>query len=205
MIPFRLQIILTFLLTQSISFSISAQSWEFKKEKEGIKLYTLKETGKSLKAYKGVTDIHAPAEKIFTLLENVNDTDWGDKDVTVVKVLLYEKNKRAQYYIVYDLPWPVADRDLCVDVKVTIDPITGISKIAASQLAGMIPEDKELVRIKEYRQTWTVIPAGKELTHVELEGYADPSGSVPDWLTNMLIVDSPLKVISEVKHRMEKK
>jgi len=202
---FWIQFIFVFFLTLLISWSLGAQSWNFSKEKDGIKLFTRKETGKSLKSYKGVTDINAPAEKVFALIENVNNTDWWDKNLTQIKVLLYEKNKRAQYYLVYDLPWPVTDRDLCVNVTVTIDPVTGEGKIAAVPLPGVTPEHHDMIRIKEYKQTWTVTPVGNSLAHVVLEGYIDPAGSIPDWLSNMLIVDSPFKVISEVKQRMEKK
>ena len=87
-----------------VSFQTVAQSWEFIKEKDGIKIYTRKDAGKSLKSYKGVTDIHAPADKVFALIEDVNNTDWWDKNLNQIKVLLYEKYKRAQYYLVYDLP-----------------------------------------------------------------------------------------------------
>ena len=201
----RFHFILCFFLTLALSRSMVAQSWDFIKEKDGIKIYTRIETGKSLKSYKGVTDIHAPAKKVFTLLENVYNTDWWDKNLTQIKVLLYEKDKRAQYYLVYDLPWPVTDRDLCVDVKVTIDTLTGESRITAVPLPGGAPEHDDMIRIKEYRQTWSVKPAGEELAHVVLEGYVDPAGSIPDWLSNMLIVDSPLKIISGVKQRLEKK
>ncbi|MCX6248016.1 MAG: hypothetical protein NTW10_09800 [Bacteroidetes bacterium] len=97
------------------------------------------------------------------------------------------------------------DRDLCVDVTVTIDTETGVHRITAVPLPGVIPERQEMIRIKEYRQTWTIKPVSKEMSHVELEGYLDPAGSIPDWITNMLIVDSPVKVIGGVKERMEKK
>jgi hypothetical protein len=196
---------LIFFFTWVLSCSVAAQSWNFIKEKDGVKLYTCKDSGKSLKSYKGVTDIKAPAEKIFAMLEDVNHTDWWDKNLNQIKVMVYEKNKRAQYYLVYDLPWPVTDRDLCVDVKVTIDPVTGVRKITAGPLPGLIPEQEDKIRIKEYRQTWTVTPAGKDLAHVVLEGFVDPAGSIPDWLSNMVIVDSPLKVIGGVKQRLEKK
>jgi hypothetical protein len=186
------------------SFSLAAQSWKFVKDKDGIKLYTSEEAGKALKAYRGITDIAAPAEKIFTLIEDVNNTAWWDKNLSEIKVLLYEKNKRAQYYLVFDLPWPVTDRDLCVDVNVTIDQATGERKIVAFPLLGVIPERKDRVRIKDYRQTWTVTPAGKDLSHVVLDGFVDPAGSVPDWITNMLIVDSPFKSISGVKQQIAK-
>jgi hypothetical protein len=197
-------LILIFLFTLVLSGSTTAQSWNFIKEQDGIKIYTRKEAGKAVKSYRGVTDIKAPAEKIFAMLEDVNNTDWWDKNLTQIKVLLYEKYKKAQYYLVYDSPWPVIDRDLCVDVTVTSDPVTGEHKITAVPLTGVIPEHKGLVRIKDYRQTWTVIPAGKEMTHVELEGIFDPAGSIPDWISNILTIESPLKAISSVREIMEK-
>jgi hypothetical protein len=197
--------ITAFFLTLLFSCSVAAQSWDFIKEKDGIKIYTCKEEGKSLKSYKGVANINAPAEKVFALIEDVNNTDWWDKNFRQIKVLLYEKNKRAQYYLVYDLPWPVIDRDLCVDVTVVSDSVTGVSRISAAPLPGLIPERQDMIRIKDYRQTWTVSPAGKEWAHVVLEGYVDPAGSIPDWIANMLIVDSPINVISGIKQRLEKK
>jgi len=184
---------------------MAAQSWDFIKEKDGIKIYTRVEAGKSLKSYRGVTDINAPAEKIFTLMEDINNTDWWDKKLTHIKVLLYEKNKRVQYYMVYNLPWPVTDRDLCVDVKITIDTVTGECKFNAVALNGVIPERSDMVRIKDYRQTWTIIPASKEMTHVVLEGFVDPAGIIPNWISNMLIIESPIKAITGLKERMGEK
>ena len=197
--------IIMFFLTLMLPCSMAAQSWDFIKEKDGIKIYTRKEAGKSLESYRGVTDINAPAENIFALMEDIHNTDWWDKNLTQIKVLLYEKYKRAQYYLVYDLPWPVIDRDLCVDVTISIDPVTGERKISAVSLNGVIPERNDMVRIKDYRQTWTIIPAGKEMTHVILEGFVDPAGSIPAWISNMMIIDSPLKAISGVKKQIEKK
>jgi hypothetical protein len=193
-----------FFFTLMFSCSMAAQSWDFIKEKNGIKIYTRKEAGKSLKSYQGVTDISAPAEKIFAMMEDINNIEWWDKNLTQIKVLLYEKNKRAQYYLVYDLPWPVTDRDLCVDVTITVDPVTGERNITAISLNGVIPERNDMVRIKDYRQTWTIIPAGEEMTHVVLEGFVDPAGSVPDWISNMLIIESPFKAISGVREQMGK-
>ena len=91
-------------LTLMFSGSMAAQSWDFVKEKDGIKIYTHSEAGKSLKSYRGVSNIKAPAEKIFNLMEDINNTDWWDKNLTQIKVLHYEKNKRAKYYLVYDFP-----------------------------------------------------------------------------------------------------
>jgi hypothetical protein len=197
--------ILMIFFTVVLSCSLAAQSWDFIKEKNGIKIYTRTEEGKSLKSYRGVTDINAPVEKIFTLMEDITNTDWWDKKLTHIKVLLYEKEKRAQYYLIYDLPWPVIDRDLCVDVAITIDPLTGERRINAVALNGVIPERNDMVRIKDYRQTWTVIPASKEMTHVVLEGFVDPAGTIPNWISGMLITESPIKAISGLREAVNTK
>jgi hypothetical protein len=197
--------ILMFFFNLMLSCPMAAQSWDFIKEKDAIKIYTRKEAGKSLKSYRGITDINAPAEKIFGLMEDINNKDWWDKNISQIKVLLYEKDKRVQYYLVYDSPWPVTDRDLCVDVTYTIDPVTSERKINAVALNDVIPERKNMVRIIDYRQTWAIIPAGKETTHVVLEGFVDPAGIIPNWISNKLIIESPINAISLLRERMGKK
>ena len=190
-------------ITLLFSCQMNAQSWDFIKEKDSIKIYTRVEAGKTLKSYRGVTNINAPVERIFVVMEDINNTDWWDKNLTQIKVLLYEKDKRAQYYLVYDLPFPVTDRDLCVDVTITIDKVTGERRINAVALKGVIPERNNLVRIKDYRQTWTINPVSKERTHVILEGFVDPAGAVPDWISDMLIIDTPIKAIRGLREKIE--
>ncbi len=85
------------------------------------------------------------------------------------------------------------------------DTLTGERKINAVSLNGVIPEYADMVRIKDYRQLWTITPTGKEMTHVVLEGFVDPAGSIPIWISNILIIESPLKAISGLKERMSQK
>lgn len=162
----------------------------------------MKVDGKPLKAYKGIAEINAPADKVFALIEDVNNTDWWDKNLSQIKVLGYEKNRFARYHLIFDMPWPVSDRELYVDAKVTVEPETGIRKITAGPLQVDIPAQKEMIRIDEYRQTWTVRPVNPNLTHVTLEGFVNPGGSLPAWVINMFIVDSPMNSIGEIRKRM---
>jgi len=192
-----------FFLCLLLAGSLVAQSWDLAREQDGVKVYTRQEAGKSLKAYKGTAIIRASAEKIFSLIEDVNHTDWWDKKINQIKVLQYEKNKRAQYYMVYNTPWPLINRDLCVDVTVNIDPVRSVYRISAVPLNGTFPEQEDRIRIKDYRQTWTVSPEGDSSAQLVLEGYLDPTGDIPVWLSNQLITQSPINAILEVKQRME--
>jgi|WetSurMetagenome_2_1015567.scaffolds.fasta_scaffold157720_2 hypothetical protein len=178
---------------------LSGQSWVFVKEKEGIRLYTRKEANNSVKSFKGEVFLHTQIEKVFSLITNVKNFDWWDDDISEIKVLHYEKDKIIQYYLIYDVPWPIADRDLVVDSHITIDPVTGTISVEARSLLNVVPERPDLVRIKKYWQKWTLIPVEKDLVHLILEGSVDPGGSVPAWLSNMVITETPLKVIRSVK------
>jgi hypothetical protein len=186
-----------------LSNSVLSQTWQFIKEKDGIKVYTRKETDSNLKSYRGVTDLHTKIEKLYGLIGNPKNTDWWTKDISEIKILLYEKEKHVQYYLVYDVPWPLTDRDLVVDAVITTDPVTGTRIVKAVPLPGVIPEKEGRIRIKKYWQTWTISQNPDGTVHVVLEGFVDPAGSIPAWLYNMVITDTPLKVIGSVKSRTE--
>ena len=187
----------------TVSKESAGQAWNFIKEKDGVKVYTRKEPGHQLKSFKGEADIHVPMSQVTNLIGNVKNVDWWDKNVKDINLLMYEKDKKSQYYLVYDSPWPVSDRDICSEANYSDDKVTGIRTIRTKPLPNVIPEKPGLVRIKDYWQKWTIEPMGESLVHVTLEGYVDPGGSVPDWIYNMVITETPLKVIRGVKRRLE--
>jgi hypothetical protein len=182
---------------------IFGQSWDFIKEKDGIKIYTRKELDSSIKSYKGEAYFLADAEKVRSLIGNVKNFDWWAKDITEIKVLLSEKDKHIQYYLVYDVPWPLTDRDLVVDARINIDSVTGVKIVEAKPLPNAIPEKTDRIRIKRYWQKWTIIPMPNNIVHVILEGFVDPAGSIPAWLYNMVITETPWKVIKSVQTRTQ--
>ena len=182
---------------------VCGQPWEFIKEKDGIRIYTRKEANSSLKSYKGEAYLHTKLEKVYELIGNPKNVDWWADDISEIKILLYEKGKHVQYYLVYDVSWPITDRDLAVDAFITTDPVTGVRIVEARPLANVVPERKDRVRIKKYWQNWTITPMPDGTIHVVLEGFVDPEGSIPAWLYNMVITDTPLKVITSVKTHTE--
>jgi len=186
-----------------LSGGLHAQTWNFIKEKDGVKLYSRLEPGRNLKSFRGVSEIKASTEKVFALIEDINHREWWDKNLDQIHLLKYEKNKLAQYYLVYKMPWPFTSRDLCVDINVTINKARGEYRANAIPLRGACPENKDFERIKDYRQLWTVRPINQKLTQVELEFYVDPIVKLPDWFLNMIFVDSPIITIKKLRQQIE--
>jgi len=181
------------------------QKWDFIKEKDGIKIYTRKEANTSLKSFRGEVTFHTQMSKVCNLIGNVKNVDWWDKNLREINVLSYEEDKNIKYYLVYDVPWPFTDSDLCVEAKITTDPVTGQRVIYSVPLPDVIPEKPDLIRIKNYWQKWIIQPMDKGNIYVILEGFVDPAGSVPAWLYNMVITETPLKIIRGIKSRVETK
>ncbi len=142
-------------------------------------------------------------DRVTNLVGNVRNNDWWDENVKEIKVLYFEENKHFKYYLVYDVPWPLSDRDLCVDARVSVDQVTGTRVISALPDNGLVPEKEDKVRIKQYWQKWTIQPLPQGMIRLILEGFVDPGGNVPSWLYNMVITDTPLKVMNGVKERVE--
>ena len=201
----NLLIIFLFVFQFLLLEDLAGQKWEYIKEKDGIKIYTRKEANTNLKSFRGEAILHTQMEKVCNLIGNVKNVDWWDKNLREINVLSYEENKNIKYYLVYGVPWPLTDRDLCVEAKITTDPVTGKRVIYSVPLPNVIPEKPDLVRIKNYWQRWIIQPLDSGTIHVILEGFVDPGGSVPAWIYNMVIVDTPLKIFRGIKNRVETK
>jgi len=183
--------------------NLSAQTWNFIKERDGIKVYTRSEENTALKSFKGETYLKTDMAEISKVIGKIESFDWWDDDISEIKVLDYEEEKHIRYYLVYDVQWPFSDRDLCVEALINNDPITGRRVVRATPLFGVIPEKPGLVRIKNYWQQWTMETAGNEMIHLTLEGSVDPGGIIPDWLINMVITDTPLNIMRKVREQVE--
>ncbi len=179
-----------------------AQPWNFVKEKDGIKVYTRVETNSTLKSFKGEVTFHAATEKICSMLGNPHNRDWWDKAMTGIKMLGYEENRYVQYYLVYTMPWPLVDRDLVAETKMVSDPVSGVHTFTAQPLPNAVPDKQNLVRIRNYRQTWTVQPVEGGDVHVSLEGFIDPGGNIPAWFYNMVVAETPMRAIHSLRERV---
>jgi hypothetical protein len=194
--------IIMLVISPAFCGNLGAQSWTFVKERDGINIYTRKENNSSLKSFMGVMDVKSTMQMVFSVISNVRNTRWWDENVRQINVLSLEENKHMQYYLIYHAPWPVSDRDLCVDATISMDSISGQRIIYSVSLPDRIPVNPDLVRIRNYWQKWTIQPRDKGIIHLILEGYVDPGGSVPSWLYNMVITETPLKILRGIQKRV---
>jgi hypothetical protein len=181
--------------------SVHAQEWEFEKEKDGIRVYTRAGESSNVKSYRGEATFRAPVDQVLKLITDVENFDEWDDDIREMRVLERVEGKSFTYYLVYDVPWPLEDRDLCVKAEITRDPSSGEYVVMAKPAAGLVPERDGIVRITGYWQKWSILPLDDGQIKLSTEGYADPGGQVPSWIVNMAVTDNPLETIEQVRER----
>jgi hypothetical protein len=199
MIKTALFFLLPVTLCLLMATSLSAQPWKLVKEKDGIKVYTRNEPSSDLKSFKGEADFNTDMKKLCSRIGNLDNLDWWDDDVKELNILHHERDKLIQYYFIYDSPWPFTDRDLCVEANIIKDTDAGLLIVHAVPYLCGPAEKKEIVRIKNYWQQWTMQDMGNGIFHVTLEGFLDPGGNIPPWLYNMVITDTPVKIIRNLR------
>lgn len=180
---------------------LRSQAWEFVKEKDGIRTYTRPETGFSVKAYKCETVFRGDTSRVMDLITNIKNFDLWDDNISELVVVEEKPGKYFKYCLVYDLSWPVTDRDICLDAQIATNAATGVITVSAKAKPDLLPLHPDRIRITESWQNWIIEPLGDGDIRLTLEGFADPAGSVPAWITNMALTSSPLKSITEVRNR----
>ena len=194
----RFLLVIMFVLLSS--FGWSQDNWEFKKEEDGIKVYTRKVEGASLDAFKGEGNISASLETILAVLRDGDRyTDWSP-DCTV-SVQKENTAKRQVNYSVTEAPFPVSDRDAYVEL--TFDTLKNGIKIHLRGIPDYAPEDEDYVRIQFIKGFWLLQKIDDQTTKVTYQLQADPGGSIPTWLANATAVDQPFKSIQGLREVVE--
>jgi hypothetical protein len=190
-----------FLILLLSAKELHSQSWNLVKEKDGIKIYTRNELNSSLKSFRGEITFKADVKKVNLLIGNANNIEWWVKDIGYVKVIDFRKDEFSKYYLIYRVPWPLTDRDVAVDARISHDTLTGVRVVFINPLPKAVAVKPDLVRIEEFWEKWTIKPMDKGYVQVIFEGFVDPNGNVPYWLYNMTVTDTPLKVLQNLRAR----
>lgn len=175
--------------------------WNLTKEVDGIKVYTRYIEDSEIRAFKAEANMEGKLSEfvsVFKDVDNYQELFDSNKSAT-----LLEQNDTIQWYhSITAVPWPLKDRDgiYCFTFKqnyqnkiVTIDVTTDPDRL---------PENDGLVRIQKAKGQWILEPMDVNLVRVTLEMHGEPGGSIPDWVANMFVIDSPIKDFKNLRERV---
>lgn len=194
-----------YLLFLIFSFTVNSQDdWELQKEKNGIKVYTQSRAGSDMKAFKSITEIDTEIENLVAVCKDVAAfPEW--QDATKVAKILEAKGEIAHvHYLEFAAPWPVCNRDNITQFTYQFNPSDQSVRVQITTLPDYLPEKEGIVRIRQSSGYYLFEPLSNGKIQVTHSAHADPAGSIPAWVSNSVVVDTPFKTLTNLKKQVKK-
>lgn len=195
---------LLILLIFPFSSSCFAQEnpWEVAKNKDGIIVYTRETDASSIREFKAVTSIKASLKDVITILNKVEDyPNWmaNCQHSKIVKKI--SDNERIDY-MQSVVPWPLDNRDVVTRYKSEVDYEKGFYLATTTSEPTLLEPVEGFVRLKKGLGSWKLEREG-EVINVTYKYNGNPEISIPKWIINMFIVDSPFETLTNLREKLE--
>ncbi|MCU1278267.1 MAG: hypothetical protein JWM53_1813 [bacterium] len=180
-------------------------AWEQVSNKDGILVERRSVEGYKLKEFVGRGVVYAPIGRVLAVIRDANRRgEWmpacGDSHVV-------EENLATRTQLAYHrtkAPWPVSDRDSVNRAEMFVEPAKHRVYLPFEAVTvAQIPAVKGVVRMPFMRGHWVLIPVdGGKATEAEYQVFANPGGSLPDWLANVASKTLPRETIAGLRKQV---
>ena len=169
--------------------SYAQDEWELKRDKDSIIIYTRESKDSPLKEYLATAIIESSIDEVFQFLSDLEYRPAWVVRCTGLEIIDTTAGNLIRYHTGYDIPWPLADRDLVVVADLSYDEENRKARLLTIHTDIQYPLEKGIVRMPRYREDVVLEELSPTHTRFRAEGFADPGGNVPAWLVNMFLVD----------------
>lgn len=180
-----------------------AGGWEKTSSRDGITVYRKSVPGSALKGFRGTVVIDAPMEKlVWVLADNTRRKDWTDRLETSTIL-----ERRSAYdcvmYQRYSAPAIISDRDFVFRAAAYTRPSGEAVLDVASVVHPKAPKSPG-VRGELQQNRFGLRSLGPSKTHVDAVIFADPKGSIPAWVVNLVQKSWPMNTLQALREHVSK-
>jgi len=182
----------------------TSHPWQFKRDKDGIRVEIRKVEGSSIDEYRGEMTLPDSLDRVVNFYENDGKvTEWF-YNCKGYRLFRRESEARQLYYFELEMPWPVSDRDVVFARQRSRDPDDGSVLFEVREMPGEMPEQEDRVRMTALRGFWRFTPLPDGGTRVTLQQHGEPAGRLPAALVNRLVVDIPYHTLDNFRRQLSR-
>ncbi|MBL4672331.1 MAG: START domain-containing protein [Arenicella sp.] len=173
--------------------------WTLKRDRDGIQIFLTKVPGSKFRAILSIMEVEASTGQLAALVMDLdNCPNWA---AMCKSAEIIERISASECYVhsINDAPFPVRDRDIVAHVQWFYDKANGKVSMRSDATPDRLPKRKGIVRVQYASSEWHFTPLNNGMVLVENYAHVDPTGNVPAWLTNLLIVDSPYRTLKNMR------
>ncbi|WP_248122007.1 START domain-containing protein [Acinetobacter radioresistens] len=192
------------LLSLLITQFTSAEQARLKINKQNIKVWTYQMSRNPAASYKAETVFNVPLERAVAL---IMDVERAQQWVPYMgKISILNRDDQAGEFllhVVMDLPFPLKDRDLIIQSKITKER-NGTVNIRNRGMADSRFSQPDYIRLQDYQGDWTFQRLGVNKVKVTTMGYVNPEGSLPISFMNMFVEQQPYQMLKIMRSELER-
>ncbi len=190
---FKLTLILLFSFLTTSSFAQFGEGWEYKKETDGVKVWTRTPDNSDFKEVLVKTSYTSRLSTLVAVGMDISSYVRWVYSTGEAKVLEEVSDTEVIYYSISEIPWPFEDRDVVLRSRVEQNPDTKVVNIYSEQVTNYMDPKEGVVRVPELIAEWILTP--QEDGTIEAVYYikTDPGGAVPAWLMNLFVDRGPVE------------
>jgi len=178
---------------------------DLKKQAEGIKVFTCKTDNERFRTLRAEFVIRNTTiyelQQFLMRVDNYHTWQYNTMHAETLK----EINADEFIYVSdIDAPWPVEDRELMMNFKVTHEPAHQRMQIEMHTIESAQPVKEGFIRVPFMHGHWTVIQTKNNALDVAYVLRIDPGGTIPAWLVNLAMAEGPYISFRNLKKQLEK-
>lgn len=180
---------------------VAGEDWALRHQDDNVRIYSRDMPGTKIDAVKIETHFDASVSAVADLLlDPSRRRDWDElcKEARwVTQPTAGDEGLQGQLYLYYDMPWPVTDRDMVMDTRISRRPDKIVIRADAAATTAIAASDAK--RLTEAWYEWHIDAVDQGGSAVTATLFMDPDGPIPAWLLNYLSVTQPGKNIQTMK------
>ena len=194
-------VILVLILFKSC-FLFSQEDWKLIKESDDIKVFAKNENNYKLDTFKATSTINTSISNFVSVLHNMKIfPKWGH-NVKNANLLERSGDTLQIYYSVAKAPFPYKNRDGIYLNRFRWQKEIKTLMVDIEVLDDYLALDESYVRVKGYGY-WKAQELSENKILVIFSMQVDPGGSIPSWLANMFVDESPFNTLLNLKTLLE--
>jgi hypothetical protein len=176
--------------------SFAQDGWSLAKDAEGIQVYVRNIPDSPLREFRGEVQLKSTPENVVRVLRDANAFRKWMPDVAASE-LLKATDTDQFHYLDNKAPWPVSNRDGVYHFTYSRQG-DGTVVVRVEAAPDYVPLREGKVRIPQANGQWKLVPNG-EGVNVTYQMHASPGGSIPGWLANQTVVDTPFGTLKAMR------
>lgn len=200
--PTSLFVSLFFCLPVFAELPSETAEWDLKRDKDGVRIYSIQVSNSDFEAFKAVTVLDAPLQNVMAVMADPESCIEWVHGCVHSEGLGGDDFADRYAYSVNDLPWPAQDRDYVIRIQTLTERHRAVEQAADGpagltivMMLGAVPDKRDRlndkVRVEHSDTLYRFHEDAGGRTHMTWLQHTEPNGALPGWLVNSLAIDIP--------------